>query len=352
MEGVTMPTQYTIYLVNQGSSSETFWCFLERPQELVSDPNVFANSSASLNIDPNAPGINSFTIPVQYVVGAGASNEAVGLNVKVTSTLTMDSDLGQVWDAIYANAPPNKGPKLTLDSAVVPDKSIKIITNAFEQEQNEANGWYSNQSFGIQTAGGFIGMTWSPSPNQNRTLTPKLSFYVSVGSFGSSKLAEWTQVSNESAVVNVPGSFTAGACTVTLLNNGKWKITPGKPMQLALLDNLEFLKSDAHRELMAMAYLADGSVQSDNVTAVHWTSNRLAAIGEQSEFAENTYLTGSITVGVALTAAFTYFVLSGVNFTVNSSAGQTTVDFVYNGTLSAQHIQSLLVAGVNVFLEE
>lgn len=243
-----MPSQYTIYLVNQSSSTQTFWCFLTRPAEIASDPNVFANSSASIAIDSNDPSTNYFVIPVQYSVGAGASNNAVGLDVQVTSTISQNSDLAQVWNADYANAPPKKGPKLNLASTSTGPNSIKLVTNSFNQEDNESLGWYSNQSFGIQTASGFMGMTWSRSPNQSRTLTPKLSFYISVGSFGSSTLADWTQVSNDSAQVSVPGSFTGGACTVTLLNNGKWKIAPGKPAQFALLENLAFLKSDEHSQ--------------------------------------------------------------------------------------------------------
>ncbi|MBC9034706.1 hypothetical protein IAG41_20140 [Sphingomonas sp. JC676] len=343
-----MPTQYKIYLINQSSSTQTFWCFLSRPAELASDPKVFANSSATLAIDPNDPSTNSFTIPVQYVVGAGASNDAVGLNVKVDSMITQDTDLGQVWDAAYANVPPNKGPKLTLDSGTAPDKMLKIITNPFDQENNEANGWYSNQSFGIMTAAGFMGMTWSPSPNQSRTLTPKLTFYVNVGDFGSSTLADWTNVGNDAAVVSVPGSFIAGACTVTLLNNGKWKIDPGKPPQLAMLENLPFLKSDAHRQLMAMAYLADGTVQKETVKSVHWNGSAQAEAVEEGEGAPMTFLTGSITVGVALTATFAFFALSGVYFTVTSVTGGTTVNFTYNGTQSAQAIHDLLVTGAQV----
>lgn len=343
-----MANQYKIYLVNQSSSTQTFWCFLTRPQEVAGDPTVFANSSASLAIDSNDPSTNSFTIPVQYVVGAGASNNAVGLNVKVDSTISQNSDLTQVWDAVYANVPPNKGPKLTLDSGTVGPNSLKIITNPFDQENNEANDWYANQSFGIQTAAGFMGMTWSPSPNQSRTLTPKLSFYINVGSFGSSTLADWTDVGNDAAVVSVPGSFSAGACTVTLLNNGKWKIVPGKPSQLALMEDLPFLKSDGLGQLMAMAYLSDGSLQQDNVTSVRWDSQLDAQDALDADEVNLTILSGTITVGVALTAAFGYFLLSGTSFTVNSIVGGTTVNFTYNGTLSAQAVKDLLVAGAQV----
>ncbi len=341
-----MPTNYTIYLINQSSTTQTFWCFLARPQEVASDPTVFANSSASLAIDSNDPSTNSFTIPVQYVVAAGASNNAVGLNVKVNSTISRDSDLTQVWDATYADVPPNKGPKLVLNSDSVGPNSLKIISNPFAQDSNEALNWYASQSFGIETAAGFMGMSWSPSPNQSRTLTPKLSFYVSTGSFGASTLADWTQVSNDSAQVNVPGNFSAGACTVTLLNNGKWKITPGKPTALMLMSDLGFLTSDAHRELLALSYLESGKVQRDEVTAVSWPKQEvLNAAVEGGE--TDTYLTGTITVATALTASFAYFIISGIQFTITRTAGANTVEFSYNGQQSAQAIKELVVAGVN-----
>ena len=342
-----MATNYTIYLINQSSSTQTFWCFLDRPQEVASDESVFANSSASLAIDSNDPANNSFVIPVQYVVAAGASNNAVGLNVQVNSSISQDSELSQVWNANYADAPPNKGPKLVLntDHTVGPN-SLKIISNIFAQENNESLGWYASQSFGIQTAAGFMGMSWSPSPNQNRTLTPKLSFYVSTGAFGSSTLADWTTVSNDSAKVSVPGSFSAGACTVTLLNNGTWKITPGKPTALMLMSDLGFLNSDAHRELMALAYLESDKVQKDEVTSVSWPKQEvLKAAVEGGE--TDTYLTGTITVASALAASFAYFIISGVQFTITRIAGGTTVEFSYSGQQSATAIKELVAAGVN-----
>ena len=338
-----MPTNYTIYLINQSSSTQTFWCFLDRPQEVASDASVFTNSSASLAIDSNDPANNSFVIPVQYVVAAGASNNAVGLNVQVNSSISQDSDLSQVWDATYADAPPNKGPKLVLNTDTVASTSLKIISNPFAQENNESLGWYASQSFGIQTAAGFMGMSWSPSPNQNRTLTPKLSFYVSTGAFGSSTLADWTQVSNDSAKVSVPGSFSAGACTVTLLNNGTWKITPGKPTALMLMSDLGFLNSEAHRELMALAYLESDKVQKDEVKSVSWPKQEVLAAAVEGDETD-TYLTGTITVATALTASFAYFIISGIQFTITRAAGANTVEFSYSGQQSATAIKELVVA--------
>ncbi|WP_242184980.1 hypothetical protein [Sphingomonas sp. CARO-RG-8B-R24-01] len=338
-----MTTNYTIYLVNQMNYQQNFWLFLTPPQELAGDPTVDANSSVSLAIDPNDPSTNSFTVPVQYVVAAGASNNAVGLNVQINSTISQDSDLTQTWDAVYANVPPNKGPKLTLDAAAAPANTIKISTNPFDQASNEALNWYASQSFGIQTMAGFIGMTWSPTPNQSRTLTPQLKFYVSAGTYGESTLADWTQVSNDAAQLSVPSSFSNFAATVTLLNNGTWSVTPGKPTSLALLDDLSLLTSARIRELTAVAYLSDGTVQQDLVTAVTWPP-----MSANPAVAEDAILSGTITVLTALAAGFLYFTMSGVTFNVTGSTdGATSVNFTYNGALSAQAVKDIVVAGAN-----
>lgn len=224
-----MATAYTIYLVNHSATTQEFWCFLARPPELASDPRVYANSSVSLVIPSNSPGINSVTVPVQYVVGAGASNHAVGLNVRIQSTVTQNASLSQRWQANYASVPPSMGPSLSLTPNAVGPNNIAITSNAFNQASNEANGWFSNMSYGIQTSMGFMGMTWSPSPNQTWTVTPKLSFYVTTGNFGSNALADWAQVMNDAASLRVPTDFQYGSCTVTLLAGGSWIVTPGKP---------------------------------------------------------------------------------------------------------------------------
>lgn len=224
-----MVATYNIYLINQSASTETFWCFLARPQELANNPEVYANSSACLALEPNSPDTNYFTIPAQYVVGAGACNEAVGLNVLIDSNITQGTDIGQTWEADYATVPPNMGPNLTLSGTPSPTGTISISTNAFNQMMNEANGWFSNQSFGIMTSAGYMGMTWSPSPQSRTTITPSLSFYISIGSFNSNALADWVSVSNGAAFVEVPSSFLNNCCTVTLTASGEWLVTPGMP---------------------------------------------------------------------------------------------------------------------------
>ena len=223
------PTPYTIYLINNTESTQQFWCFLAPPDELASDPGVFANSSTTLAVASQSESINTFTIPVQYVVGAGADNHAVGLNIKVASTITKQAELQQTWEAGYPTVPPNMGPTLKPGSQTSKPNSIAIKSNAFNQGQNEANGWFSNMSYGIQTIQGFIGMSWSPSPQQTRTLTPKLKFYVATGSFSENSLASWTDVSNGSVSIAVPGDFRLNKTTVTLTEVGGWLVTPGAP---------------------------------------------------------------------------------------------------------------------------
>jgi hypothetical protein len=359
-----MTTQYTIYLVNNSATTQIFWCFLTRPVELASDPGVYANSSTSLAVASMAPGINTFTIPVQYIVGAGASNNAVGLNIKIDSIVTQDTDLGQMWDANYATVPPNMGPSLALDSASAPAGTIAIKSNAFNRGSNEANGWFSNMSYGVQTNQGFIGMSWSPSPQQTRTITPVLKFYVTTGSYGANSLASWTDVANDSAMISVPSSFQYNKTTVTYTDTGAWIVTPGAPSMLASADfggrggvfsliQSHRLLSEAHAKLIGLARpaadcpalpepqpnVADGT-QEDALVNVQWdprvTTSELGEI----------VLTGTLTVATALTAAFTVFVLGGVTFSITRApVGGTTVKFSYSGTKSVEAVKALFAAG-------
>ena len=224
-----MVDTYTIYLQNETVSTKVFWCFLERPQQLVDDPKVFANSSASLAVAPHAPSTNTFTIPVQYLVGAGASNQAVDLGIKIESSIQLNASLDEQFSATYANVPPNLGPTLVSTGSGAGSNQISIKSNSFEQANNEANGWFASQTFGIQTAQGFIGMSWSPDPNFTRTLTPKLKFFVAVGDYGSNKLASWNTINNDSVELDVPIDFNLRKVTVTLQNNGTWRKEPGEP---------------------------------------------------------------------------------------------------------------------------
>jgi hypothetical protein len=230
-----MTTTYTIYLQNTSADPQNFWCFLAPPEELSNSPDVFANSSVSVAVPPNYHGTNEFVIPIQYVVGAGGSNQAVGLNIEIISNVTNPASLMDTWNANYVNAPPNQGPTMMLAGGQQKPTDIAIVTNNFNKIDNEMAGWYSNQTFGIKTEAGFIGMTWSPEPGKTRILTPKLTFYVAAGSYGSNQLANYDDFSNDSAVINAPSSFDQfNRCTVTYNQSGGWHVTPGQPSSIAM----------------------------------------------------------------------------------------------------------------------
>ncbi|CAI9085880.1 hypothetical protein A7K93_04790 [Candidatus Methylacidiphilum fumarolicum] len=224
---------YRIYVVNNGADAQNFWCFLAPPQELVNDQRVFANSNVRLRIRNNANGHNYFEVPVQYVIGAGASNNAVGLGVKIVSNVVEDANIGEMWEANYSTVPPNEGPTLTKLPKVSPGNTISIVSNRFDKVKNQDNDWFSNQSFGIKTTSGFMGMTWSPEPQETRILTPKLRFYISIGEYGSNVLANWDQFTNRAAVVHVPTSFAFEKCTVIYTSTGDWKVIKGEPESVA-----------------------------------------------------------------------------------------------------------------------
>lgn len=225
-------TNYKIYLVNEGSTTQNFWCFLQEP-EGVATSAVYANSSAMLSVLPNYGGTNTFTIPLQYVVGAGASNQAVGLDVRIDSNYIQQAQLQQLWNADYATAPPKQGPQLLLNQETTsPSNTIGIKSNAFNQVQNENEQWFSNMSFGIESFNGFMGVTWAPSPSQTSTLTPKFAFYIATGSYTSNSLVDMTTVSNNSAKIEL-SSFKNLEATVTLTASGAWRVTAGRPTTVA-----------------------------------------------------------------------------------------------------------------------
>jgi len=199
---------------------------------------VYANSTASLAVIPNDPGLNFFTILTQYIVGAGASNHAVKVGARIVvsapivaaaSSVTHDAALGDMWDANYATWPPNEGPSLNLSGTKSPSETIAIRSNAFNKVVNENNDWFSNMSFGIQSESGFIGMTWSPNPQEIRAVTPRLHFYLVSGNYGSNVVASFDDVSNTSASIKVPSDFIHNKCTVTHTEIGDWLVTPGEP---------------------------------------------------------------------------------------------------------------------------
>jgi hypothetical protein len=230
-----MATQYTIYLVNQNINPQLFWAFLSAPV-VSNNPQVFANSNTNLLIPGASPDLNNFTIPVQYVIGAGASNNAVGLNIEIRSTATRNANLEQLWQVAYATTPPNSGPTVPLTpTGESPPSTLAVRTNAFNQPLNQTNGWYENMSFGVKTAQGFMGVTWLPDPSKTYTITPKLNFYITVGDYSSYSLADINSVANSSAALNTSTDFDLNnICTVVYSGKGEWSHFKGRPTPTVL----------------------------------------------------------------------------------------------------------------------
>ena len=241
-----MPTPYMIFIVNQSSDDQLFWAFLA-PPVVTNDPRVFANSNTVLSVPGLSTDLNSIQIPVQYVIGAGASNNAVGLNTVITSSATRNTNLQVLWDVNYAATPPLQGPIVPLSSSgESPARTVAMKTNKYPKELNIENGWYENMSFGVKTAQGFMGVTWSPQPNKTYTITPKLTFYITVGNYSSYSLADIDSVSNDCVALDTSQDFSLNnVCTVVYTNDGGWSHFKGRPsaelLSVAWTKALEYL---------------------------------------------------------------------------------------------------------------
>jgi hypothetical protein len=247
-------TNYNIYVVNQMTSAQEFWCFLAAPQVSTSG-TVYANSSAYLTVVPSSTDFNSFTVPVQYVFEAGASNQAVGLNIKIQSSTSEDVNLGSQWEASFANPALHEGPTLTNYGSAAPTGSLQYETNSYDQSQEGPDRWYGNETFGIETEQGFIGLTWAPVANTTITIMPNLQFYIATGSFQANTLASMTTVSNDSQLVSLNDFDQSLNCTVTLSPSGTWSVAPGMPgiqtsLEFSSLVHSHYLLARAHDSLV------------------------------------------------------------------------------------------------------
>ncbi len=237
-----MVTEYTIYLVNRSNKPQLFWAFLSKP-EITNSPTVFANSNTNLRIPGGSQDLNSFTIPIQYVIAVGGSNNAVKLETRIESNSTRNTDLNKLWAIDYTTVPPNQGP--IVPAAATGESTAETIamqTSAFDPVENASKNWFESMSFGLKTAQGFMGVTWVPAPSLTYTIRPKLTFYITVGDYSANSLAEITTVSNRSAACNVPSSFDVSKqCTVTYSRQGTWSVEPGKPDSQLLMRTRELM---------------------------------------------------------------------------------------------------------------
>lgn len=221
---------YTIYLVNQSDNPQLFWAFLSEP-EITDSQTVFANSCSNLLIPGGGTYLNSLIIPVQYFIGAGASNNAVKLNNRIEPDSVNNTNLNALWNVNYATVPPCQGPIVgNRPSGTSTPTTVAMRTNPFNQAKNQSNGWYENMSFGVMTSQGFMGVTWEPYPILTYTITPSLIFYIAVGSYSPNTLADITAISNNSAICDTQKDFSAiNECTVIYSQTGTWSVNKGKP---------------------------------------------------------------------------------------------------------------------------
>lgn len=356
-----MPTTYTIHLKNMQKKDNTFWCFLDLPVSEIA-PEVYANSSANLTVSKYKKGQDdSFSIPLQYVIKAGASNQAVELNTRIQSSIVQDTDLGKAWHDNYNH--PNKGPSLYLadDKPTPANNEVDIWTNNFDKDKEPLKNWYSNLTFGVQSQNGFMGVTWSPDPSQRYRIEPKVQFYVATGSYESNQLADITAISATSASIDEDSFDGNNECTVTLKSDGNWIVEPGNtnvtelesdPGILSELVKANVELATAHAALVAMynsgqtvtgvhAHLAsDEYVKS---TGIKLRNNITLS---EDDMEANVIITGTITVATAISAAFLYMIASGITLRITRRAATgLEFDFSYSGSQGAEAVRNAFAAG-------
>lgn len=229
---------FEIYIVNKSTTKETFWLFLDKPEQLEVGEEVFANSAARLTIDAGSKPVAKFGVPLQFRLGAKSINQAVGLNVKVSTSQTEDVHLTDVWESTFYTGEDHQAPDLKKIDGKARDNEIIFKDNHFNPDDAIANEWYPSQSFGLETQSGFVGMSWAARPGKKVSIAPEVKFYVSTADYKANELADYTTVSDGSAELTL-NSFRGRAATVTYTASGEWKVTAGRPPKHMLSDENE-----------------------------------------------------------------------------------------------------------------
>ncbi|WP_312816319.1 hypothetical protein [Atlantibacter subterraneus] len=358
-----MPTTYTIHLKNLQSVKNKFWCFLASPEKQVSK-EVFANSDTYLTVSQHRTGLdNSFTIPMQYIVQAGASNKAVRLNTQIQSHISKDVNLGEEWLAEFFLD--NEGPELKKNKdGVVGNKEVHVVTNPFDKEREPINRWFNNITFGVKSESGFMGFTWSPAPKQEYLIVPKVRFYVATGDFESNKLVNMSSVSLAAAEINVSDFDGNNECTVTLNKDGTWTIEPGNKNQGedSLVNLVKLLPTSAISQIKLVELcsnmhltLNNGTVKNDEdeyVTSEGLEVNTLTSDIRNNE-CENFILAGTITVATLITASVVYMIAGGITIKVSKKSGsEREYEFTYDGSKGVEALKAAFAAGKTILLRK
>ena len=361
-----MSTKYKIHLKNLHSADKTFWCFLNTPDSDIST-EVFANSSARLTVAQFEPGRDdSFTIPLQYVVKAGASNQAVALKTLIQSSISKNTDLASSWMANYF--PANKGPALAPYSDQPASDEVDVLTNGFDKSREPLDKWYSSLTFGVQSDNGFLGVTWSPDPSETYRIRPKVQFYVATGSYEENTLASITSISSTSANITEDSFDGNYECTVTLLTTGKWKVEKGNTNQSltlrasnALVDlaKTQLLLATAHTDLVDLIKnpqeyevspevdLQDTLAESNGII-INSGDDFSVSLSETSKL-----ITGSISLAAAIGVGFAYILATGITLKIKKTKKNgLEFDFEYSGSKSAQEVKDAFGLGKEIYFHK
>ncbi|ARC94992.1 hypothetical protein B6A42_26555 (plasmid) [Vibrio coralliilyticus] len=355
--------KYNIYIVNNFSSKKTFWCFLEEPESKIAE-EVYANSSAHLSVrsQKESPhSTNHFSIPLQYRVKAGANNEAVGLNVEVDSSTYQNVDIGDLVDVDFTFSDDYEGPSSQLESNGADSSTeIDIKTNDFDFHDERKYGWFGSLTYGVQSANGFIGLTWAPQASQTYRIAPKVSFYIATGSFRSGELADITQISSDAASVTESDFDDAFNCTVTYTERGGWLVEPGKPKSdsyaLSQLIASHSMLASAHSKLIDL--YQDEGIEAVNATkqekrisaGIQFDKRRGSVVDDMTD---SSYITGTIDITKAIAAGFVFMVASGIELKITrTSADGVKIRFKYDGSKSVEAIRQAFEAGKAIIFKK
>ena len=295
---------------------------------------------------------------MQYIVAAGASNNAVGLETLILSQVTEKTNLEVEWLASYTQEKGEKiGPTLGLDGKTTPSGELALLSNSYDKSAEKLNSWYGSLTYGVKSEEGFMGLTWSPDPLTTYEIKPKVNFYVALGSFSSNTLADINAISTNSANVTedkFDGNYEA---TVYLRKDGKWDVIPGPPSTTSLgasmlLLNAHLNLSKAHADLTGLLAGNTNALDSGGEEELRKSTgvdiNTKKSKKGQADLAAG-YITGTVTIAAAIGFGFAYMIASGITLSISSVTGVgTAINFSYNGTASQQAVLAAFEAGKSI----
>lgn len=222
-----MTDTYTFHLRNLQQHDKSMYLFLAPPMFAQDPENVYQNSSTFLSVPLYNPDKSqTFKATVQYLLQVAQQSEPVKIGNQVISTAQVNANLGKGYQVTYSSDQ-GGAPDIvqgTTQRPPAPDKTNMVAeTNGFTPVQN----YYNSLTFGVVTNTGMTGVTWEPDNSTDYTITPTLTFYIAVGSYKPSALAQIDATSVYTAVIEsgYGGNFDQfGNTWVTYKLDGTWDV--------------------------------------------------------------------------------------------------------------------------------